>query len=111
MTLLIKLIKRFINKSESDQEIDLSQFTDDDKIERKRIYEALREHILKSQLSNSENFDKAILSLSSAFLGASLTFTNSIIPLKGAWYLWQLYLSWASFILGVCKINCVNGIC
>ncbi len=75
------------------------EFTEEELKERIRIYESLREHILKSQLSNSENFDKAILSLASTFLVASLTFTNSIIPLKTAWYLWQLYSSWSSFIL------------
>lgn len=77
------------------------EFSEEEIVERKRLYESLREHILKCQLSNSENFDKAILSLGSTFLVASLTFTNSIIPLSTAWYLWQLYFSWSAFILAI----------
>lgn len=73
--------------------------TEEEKKDRIRIYESLREHILKSQLSNSENFDKEILTLSSVFLGATLTFIKDIVPIKTAWYLWQLNLSYLFFII------------
>ncbi len=42
----------------------------DDHLEQKKVYAITREDLLKRSLSNSENMDKAILSLSSAFLGA-----------------------------------------
>ncbi len=84
------------------EEVEMTtNWTKEDIAERKRLYEILRDHILKAQLSNSENYDKHLLSLSTAFLGASLTFTDKIVPLKGAWYIWQLYSSWFCFIFAV----------
>ena len=80
---------------------DLSHIPEEDKKERKRLYETYREHNLKSQLSNSENFDKEILTLSSAFLGASLTFIKNVVPLTTAWYLWQLVASYIFFLLAI----------
>lgn len=69
--------------------------------ERKRIYESLRDHISKSQLSNSENFDKEILTLASAFLGASLSFINKIVPLNKSWYFWQLSMGYTFLLLAI----------
>jgi hypothetical protein len=40
--------------------------------ERKKLHDSLRDELLKRQLSNSENLDRAILMLSSAGLGLSL---------------------------------------
>jgi hypothetical protein len=69
--------------------------------ERKRIYEKTREHTLKSQLSNSENFDRAVLSLATAFLGVSLTFTDRIVPLISANFIWSIYIGWSCFIFAI----------
>jgi len=52
--------------------------------ERQRVYERTRDDLLKRQLSNAENFDKAILSVSTAALGFSLAFLKDIVPLAEA---------------------------
>jgi hypothetical protein len=65
--------------------------------ERKRLYSETRKDLLNRQLSNAENFDKAILSLSTAGLGFSLAFIKGIVPIRGATYLFLLYFSWWMF--------------
>ena len=52
--------------------------------ERQRLYEEYRKDLLARQLSNAQNFDKAVLSLSTAGLGFSLAFIKDIIPLTKA---------------------------
>lgn len=64
---------------------------------RLKIYSETRRDLLCRQLSNSENFDKAILSLSSAGLGLSLTFIKDI----HASHLFLLQLSWYVFGLAI----------
>jgi hypothetical protein len=65
--------------------------------EREKLYSETRQDLLKRQLSNAENFDKAILSLSTAGLGYSLVFIKDIIPLSKAAYLIFLHISWILF--------------
>lgn len=61
------------------------------------IHDKFRDDLLKRQLSNSEGYDKAILSLSSAGLALSLTAIKLIIPLATAHYLWAIKTSWWLF--------------
>ncbi len=42
------------------------------------LYRATRDDLLKRQLSNSENFDRSVLTLSSAAIGLSLTFVHHL---------------------------------
>lgn len=65
--------------------------------ERQRIHSETRQDLLKRQLSNAENFDKAILSLSTAGLGFSLAFIKDILPLSNAAHLILLHVSWFLF--------------
>ncbi|MEI8574822.1 hypothetical protein J0667_23065 [Methylomonas sp. WH-1] len=65
------------------------------------IHDAYRAELLKRQLSNTENYDKAILSLSSAALGLSLTAIKLIIPIDLAGHLWSIKLSWVLFLLTI----------
>jgi len=65
--------------------------------ERQRLYEEYRKDLLARQLSNAQNFDKAVLSLSTAGLGFSLAFIKDIIPLMKAAYLGLLLYSWYLF--------------
>jgi len=51
---------------------------------REEIYAETRKDLLTRQLSNSEKFDGAILTLSTAALGVSLTFIKDIVPLGKA---------------------------
>jgi hypothetical protein len=64
---------------------------------RQKLYSETRKDLLTRQLSNSENFDKAILSLSSAGLGLSLTFIKDI----RASHLFLLQWSWYAFGLAI----------
>lgn len=47
-----------------------------------KLYADARADLLKRQLSNSENADRAILSVSTAALGFSLAFLKDIVPLS-----------------------------
>lgn len=65
------------------------------------IFDSFRNELYKRQLSNSEAYDKAILSLSSAGLAISLTFIKFIVPLEEAVHLAILKVSWVLFLLSV----------
>jgi len=65
------------------------------------MYDKYREHMLLLLQSNSENYDKAILSLSSGFLAFSLAFIKDIVPLNKAVSLNILKISWELFVLSI----------
>ena len=48
----------------------------------KKYFKELNREIYTRERSNTENYDKAILSLSSAGLGFSLAFIKNIVPLN-----------------------------
>jgi hypothetical protein len=60
-----------------------------------------RADLWKRQLSNAENYDKAVLSLSTAFLSVSLAFLKDLVPIHQAEYLGLLYASWWSLALSI----------
>lgn len=68
---------------------------------RLKLYAEARADLLKRQLSNSENADRAILSVSTAALGFSLAFLKDIVPLQEAVLPNLPYLSWALFTLSI----------
>lgn len=70
-----------------------------DEARRLELYQKTRDELLKQQLSNAETYDKSLLTLSSAFLGLSLTFIKDIVPLGQVQYLSVLFLSWFGFAL------------
>ena len=65
------------------------------------IFDSFRDELYKRQLSNSEAYDKAILSLSSAGLAISLSFIKFIVPLEQAKYICVLEISWLLFLVSV----------
>ena len=65
------------------------------------LYRQFHEEIAKRQLSNNEAFDKAILSLSSAGLGLSLTFFKFVVPAQSAVSIWTLKFSWFLFLISI----------
>lgn len=69
--------------------------------EKRRLLAETRADLLKRQLSNAENYDKAVLSLSTFFLGLSLAFLKEVVPVQRAESLRLLYGSW---ILLVCAL-------
>lgn len=60
-----------------------------------------RADLLKRQLSNDENYDKAILSLSTVFLGFSFAFLKDFVPTHQAEWLILLYGSWVALTTAV----------
>lgn len=71
--------------------------------ERKKLYSETRQDLLTRQLSNSQSYDRAILTLSTAGLGFSFTFIKDIVPLNQADSLNLLIISWVLF---ACTIFC-----
>ena len=65
------------------------------------IHDKFRDDLLKRQLSNTENYDKTILTLSSSGLAISLTFLNFIIPRGSANFIWIIQASWVCFLLSI----------
>lgn len=53
-----------------------------------------RTDLLKRQLSNSENYDKSIITLSTAFLGFSIAYLKDLIPSENVQCYWLIILSW-----------------
>ena len=73
--------------------------------ERQRLHDRTRDDLLKRQLSNGENADRAILTVSAAALGFSLAFIKDIVPLTEAECLFFLYSSWVCFVLAtICTL-------
>ena len=63
-------------------------------LENLRLLAETRADLFKRQLSNAENYDKAILSLSTVFLGFSFAFLKDVVPAHSAERLYLLYASW-----------------
>jgi len=70
----------------------------DDFEERKKLFAELKAEISKRQLSNTENFDKAVLAYSVAGLGFSLGFLKDFVKMSQAIRGELLYLSWGLFV-------------
>jgi len=62
--------------------------------DKQRLLAETRTDLLKRQLSNAENYDKAILSLSTVFLGFSFAFLKDFVPAHLAEGLYLVYVSW-----------------
>lgn len=65
--------------------------------ERKKLYARTRDDLLARNLSNSEKYDNAILTLSTGLLGLSLAFIKDIVPLAQSHYVFLLIMSWCAF--------------
>lgn len=77
------------------------QAMDEDQKIRHELFGKYREDILRRQLSNTENYDKAVLSLSTAFLGFSMAFLKDFVSYKNAICALLLPVSWALFCLSI----------
>ena len=65
------------------------------------LFDKLRDDLLKRDLSNTENYDKAILALSSSSLALSLTAIKFIVPIQTAIYLVLLKSAWVLLLASV----------
>lgn len=71
----------------------------DDAAERQKLYAETRTDLLNRQLSNSENFDRSVLSLSSALLAGSIAFIKPLAAGPATGHVVLLSASWIA--LGV----------
>lgn len=76
-------------------------FMENEEQVRQEMYSRRRDELLKRQLSNSENADRAILTISIAALGFSLAFLKDLVPLKEAQFPILLYASWIAFTCAI----------
>lgn len=70
---------------------------------REELYQKTREELLKRQLSNNENFDRSILTLSSAALALSVTFMRGGSTHH---YFYLLILAWVGFVSSIVVTIC-----
>jgi hypothetical protein len=77
---------------------------ENDDEDRQQRYASYREETAKRHLSNAENFDKAILTYSSAGLAFSLGFVKDFVPVESAAQLWMLYSSWVFFTTAIALV-------
>ena len=70
---------------------------DQEQRKREELYTETRKDLLARQLSNAEQFDKAVLTLSSGALGISLAFIKDIVPIDKAQCVTLLIVSWGFF--------------
>jgi hypothetical protein len=96
-SLITQLIKGIIDKNPA-------PWSDEIKKELKKEFKKLTESLVITSRSEAEKFDKGILSLSSIFLGFTLTFVDKIVSLNTAWYKWLLCLSWVAFLFSIVTI-------
>lgn len=61
-------------------------------------YTSFREELVKKQNSNSENYDKSILTLASGGLGLSLAFIKDVVPIASVTCRTVLIQSWFLFV-------------
>ena len=72
---------------------------EEEKARRLYLFDKTRDELLHQQMSNSETYDKSLLTLSSAFLGISLAFIKDFVTLQNANSSWLLMVSWIGFSL------------
>ena len=70
-----------------------------------RMFDQFRDDLMKRDLSNTESYDRAILTVSTTFLGASIAFIKFVVPFDQALYLPLLVSCWALLFLALtCSI-------
>lgn len=65
------------------------------------MFDTLRDELLKRELSNTESYDRAILTLSAASLGISLTAIRFVVPLESADYIWMVKSGWMLLLISI----------
>lgn len=68
---------------------------------RERLFKESYDELVKKQISNSENFDRSVLTLSASGLGLSLAFIKDVAPLAKAFAIELLIVSWGLFGLSI----------
>lgn len=71
--------------------------TEEQRTQATSIFATYKAEVDKRELSNTDNYDKNILTLSSAGLAISLTVFKDIAPHDQTAYVWLLYSAWVLF--------------
>lgn len=71
--------------------------TEEQRAQATSIFATYKAEVDKRELSNTDNYDKNILTLSSAGLAISLTVFKDIAPHDQTAYMWLLYSAWILF--------------
>ncbi|MDO6761911.1 hypothetical protein [Agarivorans sp. 1_MG-2023] len=66
-----------------------------------QMFDKLRDDLLSRDLSNTENYDKAILTLSSSSLALSLTVLKFVVPFNTATHTLLLKSAWVLLAISV----------
>ena len=66
-----------------------------------QMHDSFRDELLKRDLSNTESYDKALMTLSAASLGISLTTIRFIVPLETASYICLIQLGWLLLLISI----------
>ncbi len=92
------------NKPDAQSKTDTTISHKEDSDERNRLFKEAYDELVKKQISNSENFDRSILTLSTSGLGISLAFIKDLVPLSTAHLKEALMLSWLLFAIAIISI-------
>lgn len=68
----------------------------------KKLHADFVAEVHKREVSSSENFDRSVLTFSSAGLALSIGFLKDFVPIQSAATPWALHLSWVLFTLATC---------
>ena len=77
---------------------------DADKARRERrehLHDKTRDELVQSQMRNAEQFDRSVLTLSSAFLAISMGFIRDVVIVGDVLHHWMLLTSWVFFALTI----------
>lgn len=72
-----------------------------DREKRERLLERTRSELVAAQMKNAEQFDRSVLTLSSAFLAISMGFMRDVVIAGEALHRWMLLTSWGLFALTI----------
>jgi len=75
--------------------------TEEEQKRANEMFDAFRDELPKRGLSNTESYDRAILSLSAASLGISVTAIQFVVPLGAATHIWMIKFGWLLLLISV----------
>ena len=80
-------------------------------VESTRLYESTRAELISLRQSSLELYNRALITLSSILLIASLSFITNTVPLENALYKIILHISWTffSFTIVVIIVSFIHG--
>lgn len=69
--------------------------------ERRRLFERAKDELVSGQKVNAEQFDRSVLTLSTAFLALSMSFIREVVPSSEMILPYLLYASWFGFAASI----------